>query len=415
MIRVTGFFLCVIACLQVAFILWYGTFVDKRHEQPSFDQMLSQKESDLAYRFSPGNGMYSSVILTQLNRSFIEPFLGKLYTGITPVLSQDDAYERMKYDRLPQQAFVEELAPEMAYLITKDAVSMREGKVSLVYSSFNRLQFEIHSESPALFGLSYPFTGHWKATIDGRKVPVYRANGASHAVIIPNGMSLVEFRYWSPAAFWGIVMSCMTFILIGLFVSLSALRGFQRIYASVIAVMIGVGVLLLWSHSLYSGNDLNTKFEWAYTPPDPSQKPNIAYGKKTAGYPLPKQSVFVRALYEGNFYRTHWSKVVDGDRSSGYTMNLANNPSVIIDLYKPERINSLLLFEHVKESPMNSRLLELSISRDMKQWEIIYSTPLKSDIQHPLHIGFDSPKNARYVQIKASGEGILSLDEVEIY
>jgi hypothetical protein len=413
--RVIGIFLCLTVCLQTGEILRYGTFIDESRDQPSFNEMKSQKKTNLNYRFPPGNGMYSSVILSQLERSFIEPFLGKIFTEIIPVSSQDEAYEKMKQKRLPQQVFVEGFEPETAKSLTENARSMKKGMVNLVYSSFNRLQFKVYSEAPAIFGLSYPYTGHWNAWVGDNKVTVYRANGAAHAVIIPKGESLVEFRYWSSAAFWGIVISCVTFILIGLYVCSFSLDGLQRVIAAVIVLIIGVGIVMLWNYSLYTGENLDTKYAWTYTSPTPAQKPNLVYGKITSGLPMPDLSVFAGTLYAGTFYRTHTSKVVDGDKSSGYIMKLFDNPSVIIDLYQIEKINSIILFESVEEPSATTRHLELSISQDKKQWDKIASISSKVNNHYPIRIEFDSPKTARFVQIGASGNGYLNLDEVEVY
>lgn len=413
--KTIGILLCLAACIQIGGILQFGTFIAESSDQPSYEQMKSQKKLRLDYNYNPGNGMYASVVLNHLTHSFLEPFLGKIYTQVIPVSSQDNAYEKMKLGRLPQQVFVERLDPEVAKTLTENAHDMREGTVNLVYSSFNRLQFRVLSEAPAIFGLSYPYTGHWNAWVNDRKVTVHRSNGAAHAVEIPKGESLIEFRYWSSAAFGGILISCAVLVLIGIYVCSLFFKGLHRVIAAVVVLIIGVGIVMLWNYSLYTGDNLNTKYAWTYTPSIPAQRPNLAYGKKTSGFPLPEPGVFMKALYEGSFYRTHWSKVVDGDRRSGFIMNLVLNPSVIIDLYQTEKINSIVLFESIKESSVNTRTIELSISQDEKQWSKVALISLKVKNHDPIRIEFDSPQTARFIQMKASGQGHLSLDEFEIY
>jgi hypothetical protein len=321
----------------------------------------------------------------------------------------------MRQGRLPHQAFVEGFDPEAGISLTNNALTMRKGTVTLVYSSFNRLQFKVYSETPSLFGLSYPFTGHWQAWVDNRKVSVYRANGGTHAVLVPEGESLVEFRYSSPAIFWGAIISCTSFIVLGIFVSCFCSRGIQRIFTFLVFVVISLSIFFLWSKSLYNGENLRTKFEWTYTPVDPSQRPNIAYGKKTSGFPLPKQSVFIREAYGGLFYRTHSSKAVDGDRHSGYEINLADNPSVIIDLHLTVQINSINLYESMDEPSMNGRQLEISIAGDDKSWDTVASIFSRPDKNDPVRIEFKSPRKARFIKINAAGSGRLILDEVEVY
>jgi hypothetical protein len=413
--RIIGIVLSFAVCLHIYSILQYGTWVADRYDEPSFQQMQLQKKKSLNYLYPPGNGMYSSVILTQLEHSFIEPYLGKLFTEVIPVSDQNEVYERMKHERRPQQVFIEGIDAEMAKSLNQNARTMKEGTVQLVYSSFNRLQFKVYSETGAVFGLSYPYTGQWNAWVNNSIVTIYRANGAAHAVIIPKGESTVEFRYWSSAAFCGMVISCLTFILIGLYVGFVFFN--KSLKAIVIAVVpiIGIGTLTLWYHSLYTGDNLGTKFEWTYSPPSAVQKPDLAYGKPTSFFPKPDLSIFAGSLYAGNFYRTHSSKVVDGSRSSGYRMKLVDNPSVIIDLNQEEEVSSIDLFESRGEPPPTVWHLDLAISEDKKQWNEIASFSSKENSHSPFHIEFNPEKKVRFLQIKASGDGYLNIDEVEVY
>jgi hypothetical protein len=406
-----GIILCLATCLHIGFILRYGTFVAERYNQPTFDQVMSQKKLKLDYRYHPGFGMYSSVILNQLNRSFIDPFLGKIFTEVIAVSSQDEAYESMAYERLPQQIFIEKYNPQKAKAVTENAKNMKKGLVNLVYSSFNRLQFRVYSEAPAIFGLSYPYTGHWSAWLDGNKVTVYRSNGAAHAIEIPVGESLVDFRFWSPAAFWGVVISCATFILIGLYVCLISFNGLLRVITVVLVLVVGVGSTFIWNHSLYAGDNLGTNFTWTYIPPNPEI--NLAYGKKTSISPLSDNNY----SYGSNFYRSHSSRIVDGDKSpgSGFILRFKDNPAVIIDLYTRKEIDSITFFESIKESSENKQHLTVSISQDKIYWDKVASLISKVNNHDPLYIEFDSPKTARYIKLKTFGYDSLSLDEVEVY
>jgi hypothetical protein len=408
--HVIGIFLCFTILIHIGWILRYGIFVEKRKIQPSFDQMKMQKKITLDFPHYPGSGLFSSVIINQLDHSFLEPYLGKIFTYAIPVSSQDEAYDRMVRNRLPHQIFIENYDPEKAQLITDKAIHMSKGTVDLIYSSFNRLQFRVISETPAFFGLSYPYTGHWRAWVNGNKVPVYRANGAAHAIEIPKGESLIEFRYWSDAAFLGIIISCVTFILIGLYACFISLHGVPRAIAAVFLLIIGGGFIILWNHSLYTGDNLGTQYSWTYTPP--GSKPNIAYGKMILSFPPP--DIWAK---KSSFYLNHRSKIVDGNKSpgSGYVIKLQDNPSVIIDLYQIKKINSIVIYESVKEAFINGRYLEISISQDKKQWNTVAFVTSKINNQNHIHIEFDPSKTARYIQIKASGYGILSIDEVEVY
>jgi hypothetical protein len=441
--NVLGIVLCFVILLHIGWIFRYGIFVTKRHDQPSFDQMKMQKKETLDYPYTPGEGLFSSAVSTQMDHSFIEPFLGKIYTYAVPVFNQDDAYDRMARNRLPNQIFIENYAPARARLITDKALHMSKGTVDLIYSSFNRLQFRVLSETPAFFGLSYPYSGHWEAWVNRSKVSVYRANGASQAVEIPKGESLIEFRYWSNAAFWGIVISSLTFVLIGLYVCFRSLNGFFRIIVSVCLVLLGFGFVTLWYHSLYTGDNLETKYAWTYTPP--KKTPNIAYGKKTSHLPVPP-GIYYDWYLKGGQYINHDSKVVDGNKreASGFRIppkdeidvfidsnrnvtHLDKNkglreklipdfiPSLTIDLSKKEIINSIVIYASKQDNSLINCNFEVLISPDRKNWESVASVIPKLNYNQPVKIDFDSPQTARYLRIEVSGSRKVILDEVEVY
>jgi uncharacterized membrane protein YfhO len=58
----------------------------------------------------------------------------------------------------------------------------------------------------------FPSSGNWRAAVEGNSTPIYRANGYMQAVFVGAGQHDVEFRYWSPAAFMGMLISCLTFL-----------------------------------------------------------------------------------------------------------------------------------------------------------------------------------------------------------
>jgi hypothetical protein len=269
--------LCLATLIQIGIVLQYGTWIADRHDTPTFIKMLAQKKEKLDYRVYPGTGMYSSIIDRQLEHSFKEPYLGKLYTRIVAVSNLDDAYARMQEERTPQQVFLEGYKTKNDIPTTAQDEDLGNTMVELIYSSFNRLQFRVFSPVPAFFGLSYPYTGHWRAWLNESKVRVYRANGAAHAIEVPKGESLIEFRYWSSSFFWGMLLSCLSFTIISLFFCIKSLTGFPRAIVAVFVLIIGTGCFVLWHNSLYAGNNLGTEYTWTYDPP--SQ--NLAYGKKS--------------------------------------------------------------------------------------------------------------------------------------
>ncbi len=387
----------------------YGSFITARNDQPTLAQIKGQKKVKLDYPYNPGAGMYTSTVMKQLDRSFLEPFLGKLYSEVIPVSSQDEAFNRMEHDRLPHQAFIEKYKPRAMLPVTEEVKTAGKGRVDLTYSSFNRLDFRAVSPSPSIFGMAYPYSGKWSARVNGEEVPVHRANGGAHAVEIPEGESIIEFRYWSPGAFWGMVVSCGTFIIIGITVSVTGFRRVPRLLVLVAVLTFGLGGAHIWNQSLYSGGNLGTEYTWENTP----SELNFAYGKKTSLFPPPEDIFY----HISTFYRTHTSKLVDGNKNpaQGYLINLEYGSAVTIDLYRQTSINSIILHESINGPSFNDRQLTLSISSDRENWKNVASITSNLHDHNVNRIDFDSSKTARYLKIIAAGNGNLSLDEVEVY
>lgn len=386
--------------IQISMLFRYGTFIEPLRNQTSFEQMLSQKREKLAYRALEVAGMESSVVTTQVNNSFMEPFLGKIYSDIIPVDSQDDAYHRMRINRLPQQLFIEGYDIKKARELTAGARSMRKGTATLTYSSFNRLQFKVYSQAKTFFGLSYPYTGHWNAWVNGKKVPLYRANGSSHAVEIPAGESVVEFRYWSNAFFWGLIISCATFTVIGIVICLYYLRGFSRLSGAILIVAAGCGGFILVYGSLYSGANLETDYTWGYS--RPLDIPNLAYGKKTVS--------LLRPWPEAAILHYHSSHTVDGDKKPEivFPFKLLTDSDLILDLNQQHKIRSIVMYGELTALP------EIFISQDKSLWDNVTSFISSDNENSSLSITFEKLHAARFIKVRAI-ESSIPIYELEVY
>lgn len=435
--KLSGSILIVATILQLGIVMKYGAvhWLEKKHDSPTYMDMQMQKRDKLAYRYNPGVGLSSSIVRKQLRQSFIEPYLGKIFTQVTPVNSQDEAYIKMEQSRLPQQVFIEGYDLGKAREITEGAKHMEKGMVKFKYSSFNRLQFHVDSESPAIFGLSYPYTGNWRAWVNGASAHVYRVNGAAHAVEIPEGKSLVEFRYWSNACFWGLVISCIAFAATGFFICKRILNGVTRIAGVILVCMTVAGGFMLWYNTLYAGDNLETQYTWTYTPP--LKSPDLAYGKRNW---LGSSATSLPHMYQQLEHEFYVSRFVDGDRSpeSGFSTTLSHNPAWFVDLNRVERIRKILLYESgqnpaVPFGPLDiiyydqnlarsshrplfyTRPLKIAVSNNGSMWSTVASvdSPVKDDGH--LTISFDNPQIARYIKIVALGMTKLSFDEVEVY
>ena len=395
--RVLGVLLILMILLQIGIILRYGVWIEKKYDKPTYEQLKALKNEKIDFHFHQNPSMHHFVVLSHLKRSFIEPFLGKIYTQVIPVSSQEDVYNKMERSRLPQQIFVEGYDPEKAKSMTEEGGGIKGGRVDLVFNSFNRLQFRVISPAPAFFGMSYPFTGHWSAWVNGGKARVYRANGATHAVEIPAGESVIEFRYWSRAFFLGMLISCTTFIAIGLFVCFYSLNGLPRIAGLLFILVIGAGGFMIWYNSLYNGDNLKTEYSWTYSPP--KSPPNLAYGKKTSGPSL-----------ESAYLHFHSSNAVDGETEpgSGFTIKPIDDRALVVDLNQNEEIKSIVLYGEIITQP------EIYLSKDGIEWERVASEIFKQDKNTSLRIIFEEPRIDRYIKVKASKRE-LYIDELEVY
>lgn len=411
-VRKIGLLLAVLTLVQSGIVLHYRTtaWIDKKYSSPTLKEMQMQKKTKLDYLYYQGAGLYSSSAMTQLQRSFVEPFLGKIYTQIIPVASQDDAYKKMQRNRLPQQLFIEGYSMERADAITEGARLMREGRIELIYSSFNRIEFHVVSDAPAMLGISYPYTGKWRAWVNGKMVNVYRGNGASQAVEIPKGESIIEFRYWSPASFLGMVISCTTFALIGLYICVRARNGLAKFVGIFFMVIISTGCFMLWYNSLYNGDDLETQYSWTFSPPPAT--PNMAYGKKNW---LSSCTIFTS--WVAREHELNRSRLVDGDRRPdfGFTTRLCDSPAWFLDLYRSEDIKTILLFESNLNPSVNTRPLTVSMSLDGTKWQPVASVVSAATNIEPIRIVFGEPETTRFIRIEAKGKCSLSFDEVEVY
>jgi len=399
----TGVLICLISCLSLMGYLQYGTWIESKKNTLTLSQLISEKRNSLDYRRDPGMGLLNKVVARQLRESCLEPFLAKVYCEFESVKDIDEAYEYLSRGRAPNVVVIEgNIERKDGYADNGEFI--RPSKVSLVYSSFNRLIFNVQSDCPGHFGLAYPYTGHWRAWVNHHAATVRRANGVVLAVDIPVGDSQVEFRYWSHAAFWGMFISCLTFVLTGAFISLQFYRNIIGILICVALLALGAGAGLLWYHSLYTGENLNTAYTWSSDISLPYE--NLAYGKKT--YLASQES-------SGGYILGYGGPAVDGNYKpgTGFISVLADNPYWIIDLHDTYSIGSILIYESLAGDKWNRKPLEVSKSFDLKQWQGLGSIS-DSAREMPLKLILEEPQRARYLRIKATGLCRLSLDEVEI-
>jgi hypothetical protein len=70
--------------------------------------------------------------------------------------------------------------------------------------SANTLRLEVDTPLPALLVLLDSYDPGWRAAVDQQPTPVYPANHAFRAIVIPAGRHTVSFAYTPPGLIWGI-------------------------------------------------------------------------------------------------------------------------------------------------------------------------------------------------------------------
>jgi hypothetical protein len=100
--------------------------------------------------------------------------------------------------------------PTMSVLVDPDAPTFRgtaRGTAQFEIDTPQRVRLAVTSSGPAALVLADTWYPGWVATVDGTVAPIYRANGAFRAVMVPAGASEVEFRYAPLSVRVGVVVS----------------------------------------------------------------------------------------------------------------------------------------------------------------------------------------------------------------
>jgi hypothetical protein len=89
------------------------------------------------------------------------------------------------------------------------------GKVELLQEKNSSLKFKVQGASPQLFVVSDTWYPGWKATVDGREAPIYRANYMFRGVFVPAGEHVVRFDYWPNNFGWYCAASALGVLIVG--------------------------------------------------------------------------------------------------------------------------------------------------------------------------------------------------------
>jgi hypothetical protein len=91
------------------------------------------------------------------------------------------------------------------------------------------VRVKVHSDGPGWLVLLDSYDEGWTATVDGRSVPVRRANTSFRAVPVPDGDSTVEFHYSTPGLKLGAALSGLSLVIVAVLVASPALERRRRL------------------------------------------------------------------------------------------------------------------------------------------------------------------------------------------
>ena len=205
------------------------------------------KEAKRSVVSVPRNGTYTAFALNLLNVRYI---VQKISDGhapwVFPFWTYPDGQFQKVYNDQSYEVYYNTKAYPRAYLVSnvivqKDsqkilsslfdhsfnaqntivlektpAILPRFGKGNITITSFlpNKISLSVSATEHQMLFLSNAYYPGWKASIDGRDTPVYRADYAFQAVSIPQGLHRIVF-YYNPISFIsGVVVALLGLVLL---------------------------------------------------------------------------------------------------------------------------------------------------------------------------------------------------------
>ncbi|MBT4818158.1 MAG: hypothetical protein HON70_20795 [Lentisphaerae bacterium] len=392
----------VLVCMQTAMTLALGTWLWPRRRTPSLATMHAEKRESLDYRQHPGFGMSSAAVLRQARRAFVEPVLAKVYARRRGFADPGEVFRAMWLERREDTAYVAGLSLTDAQASLPDGAS--PPALELLHSSFNRLVFRAVSPSPAQVVLSHVAPGYWSVWVNGGEVPVLPANGLLPSVSVPRGTAVVEFRYWSWGAALGVLTSCGMLALSGGFLAFGLRSPTLRWAAVAASICGGLGLFFIWRCGLYDGVDLGMEFTWSGKAVGVA---NVAYGRRTELVGSDPEDVAIRCAS---------SRAVNGDTrpGTGCETECYQNPAWLLDLGQVRTVRRVEIF--ATPTPgfgVNPAPLRVQLSVDALDFRTIAEFGRTGE--RPFAVSLTAGVAARYVRVNATGEGVLLLDEVQVF
>jgi hypothetical protein len=404
--------LLVALSVQTRTALRFGAWTEPRRPSATLEEMREQKREHLEFVGNAGGGLYSAVVLRQLAHTSLEPQLARLYAAPRTVPDEDSMYAAIDEGRAPDEAIVIPLAARVSGAEGRTLLPPEldpEDRVELTHASYNRVAFDVVTAAGALLVLGHPHSPNWRATVDGVEADVWPANGAYQAVVVPPGAVAVEFTYRSPAAFVGMLITCLTFVLAGVWVARGALVTRKpRVFTAAGVVLVGTGGFCGWWQSLEEGRHLGTELVWTPTPSDP--RPNLAFGRPTSMSPIYPNRWNEHQELGRVPERWGSGRGVDGSRETSFRSPTVRDPFWQVDLGGERALDEIVLYGVDRgPQPAGARLV-VEVSSG-EEWRAVGET---ADFSRP-ELRFPVAGTvARRVRLSAFGTSLLTLTEVEV-
>ncbi len=395
--QLIGAGLVTVVVFQVAVEMRYGTWIVEARRTPSFEQMTSDKESNLSFVGAPGYGMESPAVSAQLERSALEPRLARFYRRFHVAESASEAQDLLATERRANAAVIEMMGSPDA----SDSASGDGDRLTLKRSSFNEVVFEVDAGAPGFLCVNYPYSTNWLASVDGAQEPVRRANGYELGVFVPAGRHDVRVKFWSNASFIGMLATTITTMLIGLVLAFLNLKGAWHIAGVVAAVIIPAGFFASWNLTLYPDYTLGTRYSWSSRDFAPAS--NLAYAKRASMSSIRSNQM------PYNYYA---GLAVDGVRSARGFLTHGNDarPWWSVDLGSVQMVGAV----HIYGSTGGDRMSPLRVLLGEVEGRYELAEQIDSPFAGLWRSTF-APRKARFVRIEAVNRGVLSFSEVEVY
>jgi len=255
-----------------------------------------------------------------------------------------------------------------------------------------------------VLAVSYPYSGLWRADVDGSAAAVYRAYGREIAVVVPEGRHRITWIDASPSTRVGALLSGAAFVALGAVLAGGIRRRRVRIPVMGLLVVGTATGLLLWASRLYGGQGLGTAYTWSGS--SPSDGESSAYGRRASASSNPAPE---------NFHSFHASRAVDGSRETWFRTAPQRRPWWEVDLGRTETLQSVTLWPP-KAAGLPEDAMVRFFGEDGSVQAKVAVRP--GGASEPRRGVLDRPVAVRRVRVVVQSEAedrVLALAEVELH